>query len=510
LALPSPTRTAAADAPTLVVVAAGAASVALYAYAASAISLAEFFPGPEGISLDWVKMLGPGRAGPAWAYLGVVIAAFSLYAAAVVATWRGRGRVSTTLLVAFPAALAVALVPMYPPTAVDLFHYHADARTLWVVQANPLVVPPQETAYPIGISWQEQPSPYGPVWSLLTAVVAPLMVWGDHHLAALLAFKVLAGAAFLGCAWMVYRLAERFVPGRGMLAFVLFAWNPFVLLRAVGNGHNDLVMMLFALLAIEAAARRDWRGAFPLLAISALIKYTTALLGPPMLLYAWAHTPGTPRERARALAPALGIAAAMTVVAYVPFWAGLDTFDTVRRQTELMITSVPELVQATLALRTDDALATAIARQGLIAVVVLIAIPVTWGSRRSVDRLVIGGFTLLFLYLVIASAWFRPWYMLWPATLVLLRPNGWGITLFFTITIGNSFTDLVELYRYDWGLAGPYWTRLAPLATQFAAPLAIWLAALARHGDVWLGDAGIATRPSVAAAAIEGRRASTG
>ncbi|MFN8559339.1 MAG: hypothetical protein U0531_19045 [Dehalococcoidia bacterium] len=63
---------------------------------------------------------------------------------------------------------------MYPPTAVDLFHNQADARTLWVHGANPLIVPPSAHDYPIGISWANQPSPYGPIWNLLTVVPARL------------------------------------------------------------------------------------------------------------------------------------------------------------------------------------------------------------------------------------------------------------------------------------------------------------------------------------------------
>ncbi|MDA1003566.1 MAG: glycosyltransferase family 39 protein [Chloroflexi bacterium] len=274
---PSPRR----DAPALVLAATGAALALLYAIATARLLLPDYFPS-AGISLDWIKMLGPGRRFPAVALVAFVCAAFALYGVAVALVWRHSRRLPRVLLFGFPLVFAVALLLMYPPTAVDLFHYHADARTLWVFGENPLRVPPSRTDYPIGISWADQASPYGPAWSLLTVPLAPLMAFGDHLLATLVAFKALAAASYLGCGWLIYRIVRRTRPRWALFAFVLFAWNPFVVVRTIGDGHNDLAMMFFALLALERAERRDWALAFPLIAISVLIKYTTALIVPPL------------------------------------------------------------------------------------------------------------------------------------------------------------------------------------------------------------------------------------
>ena len=470
--------------PAIAIAATGAALTTLYAVATSHIPLPDFFPS-AGVSVDWITMLGPGRRAPAVAYLAVVGASFALYGITVVVGWRHVARVPRVLLFGFPVLFAVALLFMYPPTAVDLFHYHADARTLWVFGENPLIVPPARTDYPIGISWASDPSPYGPGWSLLTVPLAPLMAFGDHQLATLIAFKALGAASYLGCGWLIYRIVRRTRPGCELFAFVLFAWNPFVVLRAVGNGHNDLAMMFFALLALDRAERRDWSLALPLIALSVLLKYTTALLVPPLLLYAWWHSEGSPSTRIRALAPGVGLAVLTTVICYAPFWAGAATFDALRAEGAKMITSTAELVRQLLIERgAGEGTATALARDGTRTLFVLIAIPIAWHARRGYDALLVAGFTLLFLYLVIASAWFRPWYMLWPATLLVLRPARWTVALFLAITFGNALPDLIEHYRYDWGLSGQYAPRLAPLATQFALPLLIWLAALWRFRGI--------------------------
>ncbi|MDA1003565.1 MAG: hypothetical protein O3B31_09515 [Chloroflexi bacterium] len=148
-----------------------------------------------------------------------------------------------------------------------------------------------------------------------------------------------------------------------------------------------------------------------------------------------------------------------------------------------MITSTAELVrQLLLESGAGEDLATTIARDGTRALFLVIAIPVTWRARRGFDDLLVAGFLLTFLYLVIASAWFRPWYMLWPVTLLALRPSGGTAALLIAITLANSFPDLIEQYRYDWGMSGQVIPRLAPLAAQFGLPLLVWLAVAWRSG----------------------------
>ncbi len=461
---------------TAAVVATGLALVALYASATAGLFLPEFFQ-PTGSALGWIDMLGPGRRAPAVAYLQLTVGAMLLYAVALVLAWRWRARVPRVLFLAFPVLFASALVLMYPPTAAsDLFHYHADARTAWLFRLNPFVVPPGDTDYPLLFSWNTQPSPYGPAWTLLTGIFAPLMTPDEHLLATLVGFKLLAAASFLGCAWLVHRTVSETHPGRETLAFVLFAWNPFVLLRVVGNGHNDLVMLFFVLLALLAARRRAWTALLVLLAGSVLIKYISALLGPPILLYAWCSLEGRPIDRARALAPGLALAAGFAVLAYAPFWAGTATFAGMLQQTGQMITSTPDVLRALLSGEVQGAEDAALARALTGGAFAFVATLVAWQARRGFDSLVVASFHLMFFYLLLASGWFRPWYMLWPATLLALYPTRAGIALFVVMTTSNLFPDLVEHYRYDWGLE-PFRALIAPVVVQFTLPAAVWLVA---------------------------------
>ncbi|MEX2372222.1 MAG: hypothetical protein WD800_00315, partial [Dehalococcoidia bacterium] len=205
---------------------AGVGLVVAYLVATWRIPLWRYFPGDTGLSLDFTKMLDVTRVGAptsadgdaAWEgvavrYVALVLVTFALYGVALCVAWRrGRagGALPVWLLFGFPVLFALALIPMYPPTAVDLFHYHASSRSLWVHGANPLITAPEVYAYPIAYSWSWQPSPYGPLWSLLGGPIT--LAAGDHTVAALMGFKALAAASYLGCAAVAWPRGRRGAP----------------------------------------------------------------------------------------------------------------------------------------------------------------------------------------------------------------------------------------------------------------------------------------------------------
>lgn len=463
----------------------------LYAVASARMNLPRFFPEP-GISTDFVKMLAPGWEHQTVLYVGFVLLTFGSYFVAVAVAYARRAPVPALLLWGFPALFSLTLLPMYPPTAIDMLHYHAMSRVFWVHGANPLTVPAMNFEYPIGISFMDWPSSYGPLWSILTAPAAILP--GDNLLLGLYGFKLIAIASLFGCAWVIYRLVQRTRPGHESLAIMLFAWNPFVLLRVVGNGHNDLVMMFFALLALERAERRSWTWAFLWLTAAVSVKYSVALLGPPLLLYAWTHAGGDFRARVQTLAPAILLSALALVLVYAPFWAGAETFANVRRQADLSVTSTAEVLSTVVGhlrgveLRGqllgvhEDAQSQDIARGLTRLAFIALWLPFIWLSRKSFDHLVAGSFTILFLYLLIGASWYRPWYMLWPVAIAALRPRSWLAPTLLAATFFGSFPDLIEQYRWFWRWVGTSVDRAvaAPTVVQFAVPAAIWLA-----GIIW-------------------------
>lgn len=482
---PTPARRI--ESASIVLAAAGLLLSAVYAVATARIPLARYFP-EAGITVDFVKMLGPGWERPTIEYIDVVLITFALYFAALAAVWRARSEVPRWLLFGMPLAFALILLSMYPPNAVDMFHYQASSRVLWVHGENPLTVAPGNFPYPIGYSWADQPAPYGPLWPILAAPV--VLLTGDHYLAGLYGFKLIAAASYLGCAFMIWRLVSRTRPGAETLAVVLFAWNPFVVIRVVGNGHNDLVMMLFLLIAFELALERRWNYAFVALACSALVKYVSLLLGFPLLLYLWQHAEGDPKTKLLVAGQALGLAALTVLVVFAPLWEGLSTFDTVREEASKIITSTPLLVGLLISGPPGDPDTIDEVRMVLRVAFVGIYLVLSWQARRSFDHLLVASFTILFLYLILPTGWFRPWYMLWPVTLAALRPRSWLAACLLTISFCCCFPDLIEQYRNNWSFLADYTRAVAaPIVVAFLPPALVWLAGVGWHRG-WMLDAG--------------------
>ncbi len=478
-------RGRAIDRTTGVLLAAGAGLAAVFAVATARIPLARYFP-EAGITVDFVKMLGPAWETPTLEYVGVVLVTFALYFVALAVAWHTGRRIHPLLLFGMPALFALILLSMYPPTAVDMFHYQASSRVLWVHGENPLTVAPGNFPYPIGYSWAGQPAPYGPLWPILAAPAALLP--GDNYLLGLYGFKLIAAASYLGCAVMIWRIVARTRPGQETLAAVLFAWNPFVLFRVVGNGHNDLVMMLFVLVAFELAHRREWRWAFLALAVSALIKYVSLLMGPPLLLYLLYQAEGDARTRLVTAGQALGLAALAVAVVFAPLWEGLSTFDTVRAEAGKMITSTPLLIGLLISGPPGDPETTDQVRTVLRVVFAGLFLALTWQARRSFDHLVMASFTILFLYLLVPTGWFRPWYMLWPVTLAALRPRSWLAPCMLAISFFGCFPDLIEQYRQYWTFLRDYTKAVAaPIVVAFVPPVLVWLAGVVRFRG-WMLD----------------------
>ena len=257
-----------------------AASTAIYAALTVSMSLDEFFPGP-GLTLDFQSMLGDDWQANTWRLYGSFAALFALFAlwgGALALVSRLRlSRWSVAVVALGGIAMAGALVPMYPPFAVDFFHYLGEGRLLWVEGENPMVRGHGEF-FPIGMSYGNEAAAYGPFWYWTLA--PPVFAGGDDFPRSLLLLKAwmvgwLALAALLA-ALISRRLAQSSEPpgsqsseppgsqssespsrgGRELFVAVAIAWNPYVLWRVAGNGHNDITMMALALLAIKVLSRK--------------------------------------------------------------------------------------------------------------------------------------------------------------------------------------------------------------------------------------------------------------
>jgi hypothetical protein len=332
---------------------------------------------------------------------------------------------------AIPARLGIGAVVaahviflLAPPLfSADVFGY-VDYARLWVLHGfDPYVHVPadalRDPAVPF-VRWRGVSTPYGPLFTLVSAPLAWLSVP-----AALWACKALAASLSLACCALVWRIAQR--RALDPLRAVLFVGlNPLLLAYGVGGAHNDFVLLVLVLGAVLLALeeRQFPSGALGALAVG--VKAPSAVVLPFLLL--------ATRSPRRALAGALAGAAALLAFAFVAFEReALGFVSQIREQQQFVAThSVPNRVATLLGfatLPTGVRLLFALAFAAAVAALLW----ATW--RERIDWLTAAGWATLALLL--STAWLVPWYVVWvlPLAAVARDPRLRGATLLFCLYV---------------------------------------------------------------------------
>jgi len=198
------------------------------------------------------------------------VLSFAVYVGLLLLLRRGGALVPILVLVA-----CLQLVPLLGPTLLsrDAYTYWAYGRVGAVYGANPYQEAPARwpddpATVSMGGAWREQPSLYGPVFTLVSEAVAE--VAGDSPSRAALAFRGVAALSILA----IVGLAALLAANRAFAA-AFVGLNPLVALHFGGGGHNDALMIALVLgaLALHRSGREVLGGAA--WALSALVKWVS-------------------------------------------------------------------------------------------------------------------------------------------------------------------------------------------------------------------------------------------
>jgi Glycosyltransferase family 87 len=337
--------------------------------------------------------LGPGLSAQRLIVLSVAL--FALYLAAVALADAMR----LTWVAAALLAVHVILLLGPPMWLTDAFNYLGFARLGAVHGLNPYGATPAAVPHDAVfqyVTWPHLTSPYGPLFTAGSYVLAPL---GAE--AGLWALKVMVVAASLGCLFLVWKLAEA-LERPAVPALVLVGLNPLVLVYGVGGAHNDPFMLLLVLAGMLWAVRG--RAALSGAAIvgAAAVKVTGGLVLPFM----WAASRDRRRLVLGAAAAALGVVVLAAILFGSDLGAALTPFSDQGNATSLR--SFPgQISQAFLGQRDVSPTVEAVAEVAFALVLVGLVLR-TW---RGGDWIVNAGWATLALLL--ALPWVMPWYIAW-------------------------------------------------------------------------------------------------
>jgi hypothetical protein len=310
------------------------------------------------------------------------------------------------------------------------------------------------------------PSPYGPAWTDLESAIGGVTT---GPIAAVRSFKLVAAVAVVLSGLLLAALAA---PADRLLVLTAFWWNPTVIVETAGEGHNDALMVLAVLATLWTIRRRSPVLATGALTLAVLTKYVPAIFALPCAAAVWRA--GLLSWRALALAAL--VAATLTAVVFYPVWAGAATFLGLRQ------VGYPQLIGSTtgvlMSMLPDSVTVVRLLRLGAAAATAMIVLAASWQVATRSSDLARACALLAFLYVVVASPMFWPWYMLLPIALFSLTGD---LLLLCVITVTSRVVAPFDVMRVHGAFS---WTT----QVWITAMLGSWMPLLAlvrQHARHW-------------------------
>lgn len=229
---------------------------------------------------------------------------------------RGAGRLSPrAVLIAIGAVHALILLAP-PLLSTDVFSYIAYGRIGSTYGANPYLHGPtsirldQLYSY-IDAQWVATPSAYGPLFTALSYILAPLSIAVN-----VFTYKAIAACSSLAVVTLVWKIAQL----RGLdpvAAAALVGLNPLIVVWGVGGGHNDMLMLAIMMAAVYVLLQARERSGGGLIIAAAAVKLTAGLLLPFALV-----RPGGARTRRALIGGVLASLVAVAAFSGVLFGTG--------------------------------------------------------------------------------------------------------------------------------------------------------------------------------------------
>lgn len=288
--------------------------------------------------------------------LGGLIATLVLMFASYIVAMGAIEQLSGRVVLISTAAL-LALVLLAPPLlSTDIFSYDAYGRMSALYGANPYVhgpswIPWDRVSGLIGAQWSNIPTVYGPLFTALSYVLAPLSI-----AASVVAYKSVAALSSLVIVAVVWKGARL----RGLdpvKAVALVGLNPIIVVYGVGGGHNDLLMLALLMTGVYALLRQRGRTGGALMVTAIAVKMTAGLMLPFALADGTHRRNGAradqsedARRRRRIIAGAGMAAAVMGALGFALFGLGpLHLADTLSKtQNQGNLQSIPRLISTLL------------------------------------------------------------------------------------------------------------------------------------------------------------------
>lgn len=343
----------------------------------------------------------------------------------------------TRVIIGFILIFHVAMFFMPTLLSTDIFDYIRHGRIFSIYGENPLTVPAtyfsQDPFFGMG-GWVSTGSVYGPLHVYLTGALTYFA--GNSISLNLLLFKVFFLAINLVNIWLIWKITYIFNPGRERLAMVLYGWSPFVLVIVAENAHNDLLMLTFVLLGFLSHLKNRFLIAVLCFTLATLLKFITL---PILVVYIalLIRNEKSLRDRLKIGAISTGLVSLATIICYLPFWEGMQTFYYTMTVGRLTNFTIPPMIRNLVADYAEVPMPQShFLVQMVLAVILMLYLAWQLKKVHDTESLLAAAIGLAFITPV-TLYWFQPWYITVALGLVAIKSTALmlRVMLFFSFTV---------------------------------------------------------------------------
>lgn len=433
-----------------------------------------------------LRKLTEGHPEKLWPLVIEFVTLFALYITAWHLVRRVHTRSAWLVVVGSAIVFSAILLFMYPYDAADIFDNIMHGRILGTYGANPFRdVAAQFSADPFlpYVAWRKTISAYGPGWEFAAGLSARLA--GNDLLTNVFVFKLVLAGFMAGCAGLIVAILRRLAPDRVLPGVVLFLWNPVVLYETIGQGHNDVALLFWMLLAVWLLSKKRYTLTIVALLIGALFKYIPVLFIPAALALALRDL-GSTRSRLRYLGVTAIVSLVLVLLAYAPFWNGLETLSITRRM-NLYTTSLPAVAYNLLQFSLSPAAAARTVSLAALTITAIAALVMAWRAWRDRSDLSFTRslFMLAAFYLLLTVPWFHAWYAVWIVGLAALLPIGHAVRFALIFSFAVLSKPLIFGPQLLWPTRPPEEARLIEVTLGPLVLALPWLYAIYALLDTW-------------------------
>ncbi len=285
-----------------------------------------------------------------------------------------------------------------------------------------------------GDYWGEQTVVYGPIWQLFCKTFAWLST-GNIDIAFFI-FKLAAILIHIANTYLIYKITRKKVFP------IIYGLNPFILLEAIANLHNDLYIIFFMLASIYFLLRKkNILLSVIILAIATCIKYFTILLLPFILIYYFRKEKSLAKRFINCIKYAL-IFIVILIIPYIVYIQDVSILKGIADQQGKYTKSIQTVMMLNGFEQFEQLQKMLII--GFAFLCIIVGINAITKKQITLNFLIKRYNYLLYIFMFILITNFQPWYLMWLFPTMMLQ-NATALKQIIGISITSQIANCTFL-----------------------------------------------------------------